>query len=452
MSVEVKKGENSTYTFEIAVEAAEVDRAFEKTVKEAVRHVVVPGFRKGKAPLKLAERQISRDLIMQQVRDLLLPKALQDAIEKEQLTPLAEPSIEIKELEKGKDFKFTALIEVKPEVDLEGYKGLEIEQEKPEVKDEDVEKTIHIMQENAARFEDIGEDRGLDAGDMAIVDFESISEGRPVDKGSATNYQMEIREDMFIPGFIDHLRGLKKGEEKTFSMAFPEDYPSDLKGKPVDFHFKLHGIKKKVLSDLNDDFAKEVSRFQTLEELRNDIKEKLVKKVDEQTRAQVEDSIAEKLLGKVAISLPPSLVAYEQQMMLDDMRRNFAAKGLSFEDYVRKNQSEVVSYLESLKPQAERIGKLEIALEAVAKKENIAVSDEEVEAKVKEIAGELKQDFGALKENLQKEGRLAGLKYAMLKKKAMEFLVANAVISYVPLRKEKGGPEEEKAVEALASE
>jgi len=454
MKVEVKKGQDSTCTLEVTIEAEQIDDAYGKHLKKAARSVAIPGFRKGKAPLKIAERHLNKDMIMQQVLEELAPPALQDAIEKENLSPLSEPSMDIDQFEKGKDMIIKATFEVKPEVELDEYTGFEIEQEKADITDEDVDKTLAMMRENAASLSVVEEERGLEVGDFSIVDFESSSEGEPLDGGSEKNYVMEVKEDMYIPGFVDNLKGMKKDEEKEFQVTFPENYEKeDLKGKKVDFKFKLIEIKKKSLPDLNDDFAKEVSKFETLDEFKQDIREQLIKKTDDQARAGVEEQINEKLIKKVDVPLPESLIAYEQDVLYNNLKRNFAAQGINFEDNMQKQNLDLSALKTSLRPQAESMGKLEMALEAISTKENIEVEDSEVDEKIKEIAGEIKQDFEKLKEMLQQEGRVAGLKYEMLKRKTIDFLIDNSRVSYVPPgSKEKKEDEEAAEGEGIKEE
>ncbi|MHC9540532.1 MAG: trigger factor [Vulcanimicrobiota bacterium] len=433
MKVDVKKGQDSTVTLEITIDSEKLEESYNKRLNEAARGITIPGFRKGKAPVRLAEKHLNKQILMSQVMEDCAIPALQDALEKENLTPLNKPSMDVIQLERGKDMIFKTTFEIKPQVELEGYAELEITQEKPDVKDEDVEGTIRIMQQNAAQLEEIKEDRGIEVGDSALVDFEGNIDGEPIPNGNAKDYVMEMKEDMFITGFIDNLKGLRKGEEKKFTVTFPEDYGSEvLKGKTVDFHFKIHAIKHKVLAELNDDFAKEVSTSQTLDELRAELRKKLQKKVDEQAIAQVEEKVADILTGKVTEPLPASLISYETQVLLDDMRRNFAAQGVQLESYLAQQGRDPMQFVAALKPQADRMGKLEMAIESIIRKENIEISDEEVDAKIKEISDELKQDFNKLKETLKKEGRIPSLKYAMLKKKTMDFVVGKAKISYVP--------------------
>jgi len=451
MKADVKKEENSRCTVEITIEADRIDVGYAKHLSEAARNVNIHGFRKGRAPIKLVEKHINTALIMQKVLEELAPQAMQEAMEKENIIPIDEPTMEIVQFEKGKDFIFKTTFEVKPEIDIDGYLDLEVTQEKPDVKESDIEGTLAMMRENTAQVKDIEEDRGLEVGDMALVDFDSSHEGAAIENGSSHNYMMELKEDMFIPGFIDNLKGLKKGDEKEFQATFPDDYASEqLKGKTVDFHFRIHSIKQKVLSPLNDDFAREVSKFQTLEELKSDLASKLQGRIDDQARAQVEDKIADMLVQKVTVDLPLSLVDYQQDMVMDDMRRNFAAQGMDLDKYLKSQPGQEAAFKERVKPQAERMAKLELALDAISKKEKIAISEEEVDTKIREIAGDLKQDYRKLKENVSREGRIAGLKYAMLKKKVMAFLAEKARITYVPpaeKSEEAAEPEKEAVAE-----
>jgi trigger factor len=437
MKVEVKKEQDSRCTVEITIEAEKVEESYAKNLQLAARNIAIPGFRKGKAPIKIAERHINKELLMRQILEELAAPALQETVEKENLTPLTEPAMDVVQFEKGKALIFKTSFEIKPEAEIENYTGLEITQEKPDVKEDDVEQTLKIMQENAAQLKDVEEDRGIRVGDFAVVDFESTAGGVPIDKGSAKNYLMEMKEDMFIPGFVDNLKEMKKGEERKFTVIFPEDYATELKGKKAEFAFKIHTIKSKVLSELNDDFAKEVSTSMTIKELREDLKAKIQKKVNDQALAAAEEKIADELVKKVNVSLPASLIAYEQEVVLGDIRRNFAAQGIDLFQYFKSQGKDVAQFMESLRPQAERLGKLEMALEAISNKENLSISEDEVEAKIKELAEELKSDVGKLKETLKKEGRMASLKYSMLKQKTMSFLVEKAKITYVKPEPEK---------------
>ena len=455
MKVEVKKDQDVKCTMEVVIESEKVDQSYDRHLREAARNVAIPGFRKGKAPMRYAERYLNKALIMQQVLEELGPYAIQDAMTQEALTPLNEPSMEIVQFEKGKDLILKTSFEVKPEVQVDEYTGWEITQEKAEVLDDDIENTIKMMQDKAAQYADIEEDRGLEKGDFALVDFESFHEGQSVEKGSEKNYMMELKDDAFIPGFIDNLIGLKKGEHKDFQVTFPPEYPTELKGKPVDFKFNVISIKKKVLPELNDDFAKEVSKFGKMDELRAHVKEEFSKRIENQATAGVEEKIKEKLAAKITVTLPDTLISYEQGVIVDGMRRNVEAQGIPFEEYLKRQGINIAALVASVKPQAERLGKIEMALDAVAKKESLTIDDSEIEAKISEIAEQLRQDPAKLKEMLQKEGRVASLKYEMLKQKTLDFLVKSSKVTYVPpgsLKEEKVDSKQDHEAEASGEE
>lgn len=432
MNAQVTKGENFTCTMEITVESSEVKKTYNKLIKDAVRFVTVPGFRKGKAPAKLAEKQLNMDMVRNQLVEELIPGNLRKASEENDVRMISTPDIEIVQFDPDRDFIFKAVCEIKPDIEIENYKGLKIEQDRPEVTDEDVDKALAVMQESSASFEPVEEERPLELGDYALVDFECYLDGEKLDEGSASNYVLEAKEEGFIPGFVAEILGMGKDEEKEFEITFPEDYGyADLQGKTAQFKVKMHGLRKKVVPGLNDDFAREISNFDTLAELKTDLRERFVANVNEKTKIALEGKINDKLAEMVEGDIPVSLVNHEQQKMLDEMKRTFTSQGLDFYQYMKERQGELSTIMESRRPEAVKRAKAELALEYVAENENIKVSEKEVDDRIREISSEIGEDFYKIKANLQRDHKLATLSYYMRQAKAMEFLIENADVTYV---------------------
>ncbi|MCL5774569.1 MAG: trigger factor [Firmicutes bacterium] len=431
MKVSVSNISETRKAIEVEVERERVDEFYEKTLAKTAKSVQIPGFRKGKAPRGVVERYIDKDLLMQDALKELIPITYDESLKQEKIFPMSDPNLEEYKLDDGKPLVYRISFDVKPQIEIKDYKGIEIEQEKAEITDKDVDDMLESFRKASARLVNVTENRGLQIGDLAIVDFESSSEGKPIKNGTAKNFLMELDTEKFLPGFLENVKNMKREEVKEFDVDFPADYPGEMAGKKVHFKFQVKEIKIKVLPEPNDDFAKEVSKFKTLEELRADLRKQLENRIKELTRGQLEAKILEKLLPQVTTAIPQSFVNYEINYLVNDILKQLHQRGMSIADYLKaKNQTEA-QFLEELKPTAERLAKVELIIDAVSKNEMILVSDHEINKEIEEFSSGSKQDPAKVRSTMEKEGTLYNLGYHLLKHKVMDFLINNAKVAYV---------------------
>lgn len=431
MKVSVSSISETRKAIEVEVERERVDEFYEKTVTKTAKSVQIPGFRKGKAPRGIVERYIDKDLIMQDAFKELIPITYDEALKQEKIFPLSDPHMEEYKLDDGKPLVYRISFDVKPQAEIKDYKGIEIEQEKAEIADKDVDDMLESFRKASAKLVNVTENRGLQIGDLAIVDFESSSEGKPIKNGTAKNFLMELDTEKFLPGFLENVKDMKRNEEKEFEVDFPADYPGEMAGKKVHFKFQVKEIKIKVLPELNDDFAREVSKFKTLEELRTDLRKQLENRIKELTRGQLEAKILEKFLPQVTTAIPQSFVNYEINYLVNDILKQLHQRGMTIADYLKARNQTEAQFLEELKPTAERLAKVELIIDAVAKNEIILVSDEEINKEIEEFSKGSKQDPATVRSTMEKEGTLYNLGYHLLKHKVMDFLINNAKVAYV---------------------
>lgn len=430
MQVTVSEPSVVSRILEVEVDPAQLDAAVDQALKKVARSVQLPGFRKGKAPLKFVERHITRESLVKDAIEMVIPKTLEEALAERKLEPLAEPELEIVQLETGKPLIYKATFEVKPEVTVDDYAGLALEQEKPGISDSDVEDLVNSLRNSAAKLVAVDEPRGLARGDLAIVDFESTADGKPVKNGSARNFLMDIQDDRFIPGFVEHILGMTVGEDREFEIPFPADYPNELAGKQVKFRYHLYEIKVRQLPLLDDGFAKEASRFNTVAELRDDLRKQLEGRVEQLVRQQVERKILERLADKVAVELPNALVGRKMHVLLNDMVRSLKERNLTLEAYLQGRGIDGAALQAELKPQAEALARMDLAVEAVARQEKIAVSDEDLQADVDQYAAQHQQDPKKVRRALEQAGSLETIREQMLTRKVMDYLVGTASVTY----------------------
>ncbi len=429
MKVDVTSGGNSTAILEVTVDSSQVRESYDKSVKNAIKFVTVPGFRKGKAPRKLAEKELNVELIKQHIVEDLVSATLQKAVVEKEVQVVSSPDVEIVSFDLDGELVYKAVVDVMPEIELGNYDGFELQVEKPELKDESVERALENLREKSASFDELDEDRGLVMGDFALVDFDCIDDGKKVPQGSAANYQMELKEDAFIPGFVENIVGVKKGETKEFNITFPEDYPGALKGKNVVFKFTLHRIESKVLPEYNDEFAKKVSNFETMEELRLDIRKRMSDNIEARAASDAEAKVCERLAGMITAELPESMVLREQQKLMDRMAHTYSQYGVDI--FKNLTDEQILKFAEDKRPEAEAKVKVELALNSIADKENIEVSDSDLDDKIREISVEIGQEFGKLKTNLKKNGRMESLRAVIRQDKALKHVSSLSSVTYI---------------------
>ena len=427
MNCKLEKTENANEVkFEITVEAAKFEDAMKKVYFKSAKYFNIPGFRKGKAPMQIVEKYYGPEIFYEDAFNEIAQEALEEAVEENKLDVVSRPEVDVKQMEKGKDLIFTVVMQTKPEAEVSKYKGIEIKKVEYNVTDEDIEHELHHMQEHNSRLISV-EDRAVESGDTTTIDFEGSVDGVPFEGGKAENYDLEIGSNTFIPGFEDQIIGMKIDEEKDVKVKFPEEYFSkELAGKDAVFKVKLHEIKKKELPELDDEFAKDVSEFDTLKELKADIKSKKEKQNEEKAKYETQDAVIKALCEKTKVEIPSGMVEMEVENMLKDFEQRLAYQGLNLEQYFKmmgKTEEEVKKEYE---PQAIEGIKSRLALEAVIKAEKIEATDKEVEDKMKEMA----KNYG--KENdeefLKNENVKNYIKQGLESEKAIDFLVKNAKI------------------------
>ena len=427
MNCKLEKTENANEVkFEITVEAAKFEEAIKKVYFKSAKYFNIPGFRKGKAPMQIVEKYYGAQIFYEDAFNEVASEALEEAVAENKLEVVSRPNVDIEQMEKGKDLIFTAVMQTKPEAEVSKYKGIEIKKVEYNVTDEDIEHELHHMQEHNSRLVSI-EDRPVENGDIATIDFEGSVDGVPFEGGKAENYDLEIGSNTFIPGFEDQVAGMKIDEEKDVKVKFPEEYFSkELAGKDAVFKVKVHEIKKKELPTLDDEFAKDVSEFDTLEELKADIKAKQEKQNEEKAKYETQEAVMKALCEKTKVDIPSGMVEMEVDNMLKDFEQRLSYQGLKLEQYFQmmgKTEEEVRKEYE---PQAIEGIKSRLALEAVIKAEKIEATDKDIDEKMKEMA----KNYG--KENddefLKNENVRNYMKQGIESEKAINFLVENAKI------------------------
>ena len=427
MNCKVEKTKNANEVkLEITVEAEKFDEAIKKVYFKSAKYFNIPGFRKGKAPMQIVEKYYGKEIFYEDAFNEVAQDALEEAVEENKLEIVSRPDIEVTQIEKGKDLIFEAIMQTKPEVKLGKYKGIEIKKVEYNVTDEDIEHELGHMQEHNSRLISI-EDRPVESGDIATIDFEGFADGKAFEGGKAEGHELEIGSNSFIPGFEDQVIGMKIDEEKDIQVKFPEEYFSkDLAGKDATFKVKVHEIKKKELPELDDEFAKDVSEFDTLKELKESIKEKQQKQNDEKAKYETQEAVMKAVCEDIQVEIPSGMVESEIDNMLKDIEQRLAYQGLKLEQYLQMMGKTEEDMKKEYEPQAIEGIKSRLALEAVIKAEKIEATDEEIDEKLKEMA----KNYG--KENdeefLKNENVRNYLKQGLASEKAIDFLVENAKI------------------------
>ena len=424
MNVKVESTENKNevkLTFNI--EAEKFEEAMKKVYAKTAKYFNIPGFRKGKAPMQLVERQYGSAIFYEDAFNELVPDIYDEAIKENKVEAVSRPNIDIVQMEKGKELIFTATVETKPEVELGKYKGIEIKKIEYTTSDKDIEHELGHMAERNARLVTV-EDRAVEKGDMTTIDFDGSIDGVQFDGGKAENYELEIGSGTFIPGFEDQIIGMKLEEEKDIKVKFPEDYFSkDLAGKDATFKVKLHEIKKKELPKMDDEFAKDVSEFDTLKELKNSIKEKLDTENENRAKYETEEEAIKTVCDNTKIDIPNGMIEMEIDNMMKDMETRLSYQGLNLHQYFQMMGKKEEDVRKDFKEQAEKSVKSRLVLEAIVKAEKIEATPEEVSDKIKEMAKQYSRKEEELLENEQlKEYIAENLKT----EKAIEFVVKNA--------------------------
>lgn len=427
MNSKLEKTKNANEVkLEITVEAQKFEEAIKKVYFKSAKYFNIPGFRKGKAPMQIVEKYYGKEIFYEDAFNEVAEEALEEAVKENNLEVVSRPDIDVTQIEKGKDLIFTATMQTKPEAELGKYKGIEIKKIEYNVTDEDIEHELGHMQEHNSRLVSI-DDRAVESGDIATIDFEGFVDGTAFEGGKAEGHDLEIGSNTFIPGFEDQVIGMKIDEEKDINVTFPEEYFSkELAGKEATFKVKVHEIKKKELPELDDEFAKDVSEFDTLEELKADIKAKKEKQNEERVKYETQEAVVKALCEDLKVEIPTGMIELEVENMLKDIEQRLSYQGLKLEQYLQMMGKTEADIKKEYEPQAIEGIKSRLALEAVIKAEKIEATDSEIEEKMKEMA----KNYG--KENdeefLKNENVKNYIKQGIASEKAIDFLVKNAKI------------------------
>ena len=426
MNVKVEKTENNNEVkLEFTVEAEKFDGAIMKVYQKSARYFNIPGFRKGKAPYQIVEKTYGAQIFYEDAFNEVAGEAFEEGLKENNIEAVSKPEVEIKQIEKGKDLIFTAVVQTKPEVTLGKYKGIQVKKVEYNVSDEDVEHELMHMAEKNARLVSV-EDRPVESGDITVIDFEGFVDGVAFDGGKAENHELTIGSNTFIPGFEDQIIGMKPEEEKEIKVKFPEEYFSaNLAGKDATFKVKLHEIKKKEMPEINDELAKDISEFDTIEELKNSIKEKQEEQNKTRAKYETEDEVIKAVCEEAKVEIPSGMIETETDHMVQDINTRLSYQGMNIDQYLKMMNKTMDEFRAEYKEQAEIAVKSRLVLEAVGKEAGIEVKEEEISAKIKEMA----ENYGRKEEEVKDNPELVKYVGDSLKtEKTIDFLVENAKI------------------------
>ena len=413
------KTENSAYELVIEVSAAEFQAALDKVYNRQKNRINVPGFRKGKAPRKMVEKMYGAEIFYDDAISLAYPDAYEAALKETGLKPVAYPKLEVLEVNAG-GFTFKATVTVKPEVSIKDYKGLQVAKPEVKVSAADIKAELKPYIDRASRL--ISVDRKAKKGDTAVIDFEGFKDGEPFQGGKGENYSLELGSGSFVPGFEEQVIGMKAGEEKDLDITFPENYAPELAGAAVVFKVKVHEVKEKQEPEVDDEFAKDVSEFETLDEFKKDLGEKLKVRRQEQADRDFETAVIDALIEKLECEVPQAMIDYRADKMLEDYANRIQSQGIGFENYLQMMGMTVDDVRTQSKTAADRAVHSDLALEAVAAAEHIEVTDAEVDEEVAKLAEQYKMEVDKVRELLS----LEDLRMDLSMRKALE-LVKGAV-------------------------
>ena len=426
MSMKVEKTDkNNELKLSFVIEAEKFDEAIKKVYAKNAKYFTIPGFRKGKAPMNIVEKHYGSEIFYEDAFNELVPEIFEQELKDNDIEAVSRPDIDITQIEKGKDLIFTAVIQTKPEIKLGKYKGIELKKVEYTVKDEDIEHELGHMQEKNARLINV-EDRAVEKDDTTVIDFEGFVDGVAFEGGKAEGHELVIGSNTFIPGFEDQIIGMKIDEEKDIHVTFPEEYFSkDLAGKEATFKVKLHEIKKKELPVLDDEFAKDVSEFDTLKELKDSIKERLEEQNKSKAKYETEETAIKKVCEAVQVEIPSGMIETETDNMVKDIEQRLSYQGLSLTQYLQMMNKTEAEMRKEFEEQATNSVKTKLVLDAIITAEKIEASEDELKEKVEEMAKNYGRDAEELMKNENFKSYIAD---SIKTEKAINFVVDNAKI------------------------
>ncbi len=426
MSVKVEKTENKNeLKLEFTVEAKVFDAGIKKVFEKNAKYFNIPGFRKGKAPMNIVEKFYGDEIFYEDAFNEVVPEVYESAIKEEKLDVVSKPDIQVTQIGKGKDLIFTAVVQTKPEVKLGKYKGIELEKSEHEVTEDSIKHELDQMAERNARMVSVT-DRAAEKGDTAVIDFVGTVDGVAFEGGKAENHELELGSGSFIPGFEDQVIGMKIDENKDVKVKFPEEYFSkELAGKDAVFNVTVHEIKKKELPKLDDEFAKDVSEFDSLEELKADIKAKQEKDNEARTKSELEEAAVKAVTDLAEVDIPSGMVEIELDNMVEDMNRRLSYQGVSFEQYLNMIGKKMADFRKESEESAKSSVKMRLVLEAIFNDAKLAVEEAEIDSKVKELAEAYGRKEDELKANTE---LMKNIKNSLETEKAINYIVENAKV------------------------
>lgn len=426
MSSEIIKKEGNKIELKVIVTKEEFKKGISEAFQKNKTKFQIPGFRRGKAPRQVIEQRYGKEVFYEEAINIAFPKAYEKALDAHNIDPVDQPTIDIDgEISSNDDLTFKAIVEIMPEVEIKDYKGIEVSKEEISVEDSEVDARINQDREANGRLITI-EDRPVKDGDIVKLDFTGFIDEEKFEGGEAKDYELTIGSKQFIPGFEEQLIGMNLNEEKAIEVTFPEDYnKEELKGKIAKFEVKINDIKEKELPELDDEFAKDVSEFDTLDEYKEDIKKNILKEKEAQGKREIENKILDVIVNSMDVEIPEAVVNRQIDMMIRDFDMQLRYQGMDINKYFEMTGTTEESLKEQMKEDAEKRVKTQIAIEEIGKKENIEVSEEDYEKEIEKMAEQYKQDIKKIKDNLG-EREEENIKDSIKSRKTVEFLVENS--------------------------
>lgn len=427
MNVKVEKKENSVVEIEFTMEKEQFNAELDKAFKQNAKKFKVPGFRNGMVPRAVVEKNYGEGVLYEFVIENTVDDAYRAAVVENNLEIVSRPELDIKQIGKDKDFIFVVKVCVKPEAKVSEYKGLEIKKVSTRTTKKEVDEELESVREKNARIVTVEDKkRELKNGDISVIDFEGFVDGVAFDGGKGENFELTIGSGQFIPGFEDQMVGMKLGEERDVNVKFPEQYhAADLAGKDATFKVKLNEIKEKILPELDDEFAKDVSEFDTLEEYKKDLQKVVKERKEKQAKATKEQEALDKFVENVEVTIPDGMVDEEVEKMVEEMNANLSYQGLNIDTYLQYIGISLEDYKKEMRESAVKRIKLNLGLEYVAKEEKIEVTEEDIDAKIKELSAQ----YGAGDEEslLKNENARNYMRQQLAQEKTMNVIIENVV-------------------------
>ena len=435
-----EKLEHSVVALTIEITKAEFEAAKDKAFKKSGKNITVPGFRKGKAPRKMIEKLYGEGVFFEEAFNILYPQAMDMAVEKSGIKMVGRADVDLGEPAEEGGLTIIAKVPVEPEVELGEYKGIEAEKETVKVLQADVKAELNRMAQRFARTETV--ERKAKKNDTVDIDFEGFDNGEAFEGGKGENYELELGSGSFVPGFEDQVIGMKAGEEKDLDITFPEDYHKDLAGKKVVFHVKAKEIKCKELPKLDDDFAKDVSEYDTLKELKDSIKREITEQREQSAKYAVENELMEKVAANIECDIPDALIDEQCARFLEEFKQRLQSQGIPYDQYCKMTNMDEAKFLEEGKEPATRQVRMDLAVNAIIKEEKLEATDEEVEKQYNDLAEKYSMDVNELKKYLD----AMSVRTQIIRDKAISVVVDSAKIE------KKKAPKKEAEGEAAEGE